>query len=70
MSFRLLVGECLSPELVGMAVAAGYVESRCARDRGLLAKKDWELIAFVVSGGFTLVTHNECQSDLMGVRAI
>ncbi len=33
-----------------MAIAAGYVESTCARDRGLLAKKDWELMAFVVSG--------------------
>lgn len=58
MSFRLLIDECLSPELVDVAVAAGYVESTCARDRGLLARKDWELITFVVSGDFTLVTHN------------
>ena len=41
-----------------MAVAAGYVETTCARDRGLLAKKDWELMSFVVNGDFTLVTHN------------
>ncbi len=44
MSFRLLIDECLSPELVDVAVAAGYVESTCARDRGPLAKKDWELM--------------------------
>ena len=44
MSFRLLVDECLPPELVGMAIAAGYVESTCARDRGLLAKKDWVFV--------------------------
>lgn len=37
MSFRLLIDECLSPELVDLAVEAGYVESTCARDRGLLA---------------------------------
>ena len=35
MSFRLLIDECLSPELVDVAVAAGYVETTCARDRGL-----------------------------------
>lgn len=58
MSFRLLIDECLSPELVDLAVEAGYVESTCARDRGLLAKKDWELTTFVVSADFTLVTHN------------
>ena len=37
MSFRLLIDECLSPELVDLAVEAGYVESTCVRDRGLLA---------------------------------
>jgi predicted nuclease of predicted toxin-antitoxin system len=58
MSFRLLIDECLSPELVEAAVATGHVESTCARDRGLLAVKDWELMTFVLSGDFTLVTHN------------
>jgi hypothetical protein len=33
MSFRLLIDECLSPELVALAIAAGHVESTCARDR-------------------------------------
>lgn len=58
MSFRLLIDECLSPELVDMAVAAGHVESTCVRDRGWSGKKDWELITVVVAGDFTLVTHN------------
>ena len=58
MSFKLLIDECLSPELVDLARDAGHVESTCARDRGLLGKKDWELMVVVVSGDFTLVTHN------------
>ena len=58
MSFKLLIDECLSPELVDLARDAGHVESTCARDRGLLGKKDWELMVLVVSGDFTLVTHN------------
>jgi len=58
MSFRLLIDECLSPELVDLALAAGHVESTCTRNRGLLTKKDWELMTYVVSGDFTLVTHN------------
>lgn len=32
MTFKLLVDECLSPELVTMAVEAGHVESTCLRD--------------------------------------
>jgi hypothetical protein len=36
MSLRLLIDECLSPDLVDLAVAAGHVESTCLRDRGLL----------------------------------
>jgi predicted nuclease of predicted toxin-antitoxin system len=58
MSFKLLIDECLSPELVEMALQAGHVESTCTRDRGLLGKKDRELMIFVVNGDFTLVTHN------------
>jgi hypothetical protein len=58
MKFRFLVDECLSPELVQMAVKAGHVESTCVRDRGLSGTKDWKLIEHVVAGDFTLVTHN------------
>ena len=58
MSFRLLIDECLSPELVELAVAAGHVESTCARDRGLLGLKDWELIRVVIERDYTFVTCN------------
>jgi uncharacterized protein (DUF1778 family) len=58
MSFRLLIDECLSPELVALAMAAGHVESTCARDRNLLGATDWRLLDYVVSKDFTLVTHN------------
>jgi hypothetical protein len=44
MTYRLLFDENLSPELVELAIAAGYVNSTCVRDRGLRAVKDWELM--------------------------
>ena len=58
MPFKLLIDECLSPELVDMAVAAGHVEATCVRNRGWLGAKDHELMRFVVAADFTLVTHN------------
>ena len=58
MTLRFLIDECLSPELVQMAVTAGHVESTCVRDRGLSGTKDWKLIEHVVASDFTLVTHN------------
>lgn len=58
MSFKLLIDECLSPELVDMAVARGHIESTCVRNMGWSGKKDWELIRIVVGGDYTLVTHN------------
>ena len=58
MSFKLLIDECLTPELVQLAVAAGHAESTCLRDRGLLGEKDWELMVFVTTNDYTLVTNN------------
>lgn len=58
MRLRLLIDECLSPELVHMAVAAGHVESTCVRDRGWSGTKDWKLVILAVEGDYTLVTHN------------
>lgn len=58
MTFRLLIDECLSPELVQLAVAAGHVESTCVRNRGWSGTKDWQLIEYVVANDYTLVTHN------------
>lgn len=58
MTLRFFIDECLTPELVQMAVKAGHSESTCVRDRGLAGTKDWKLIEFVVEGDFTLVTNN------------
>jgi len=57
-NLKLLIDECLSPELVELAVAAGHVESSCIRDRGWLHMKDWDLMRQVVASDWTLVTHN------------
>jgi hypothetical protein len=38
--------------LVDQAIAAGHVESTCARDRGLLGMKDWDIARHVVEHTF------------------
>jgi hypothetical protein len=53
MTYRLLFDENLSPELVELAIAAGYVNSTCVRDRGLRAAKDWELMDVIIQGDYT-----------------
>ena len=58
MILRLLIDECLSPELVELAIAAGHVESTCVRNRGWAGTKDWKLIEYAVDNDYTLVTHN------------
>lgn len=58
MTWRLLIDECLSPDLVQLAIDAGHVESTCLRDRGLLGTQDWTLIKHVLDADFTLVTVN------------
>ena len=58
MTFRFLIDECLSPELVQLAVAAGHLESTCVRDRGWAGTKDWMLVTYAIEGDYTLVTHN------------
>jgi hypothetical protein len=58
MTLRFLIDECLSPELVRVAVEAGYAGSTCVRDRGWAGTKDWKLIAHIVDGDFTFVTCN------------
>lgn len=55
---RFLFDECLWPDLVRIARAAGHLESTCVRDRGLAGMPDHELIEFAVNGDFTLVTYN------------
>jgi Domain of unknown function (DUF5615) len=58
MSLRLLIDECLSPDLVDLAVAAGHVQTTCLRGRGLLGTQDWTLIKHVLAEDYTLVTVN------------
>lgn len=55
---RLLIDECLSPELVQLVTDAGHVESTPVRDRGRLGLKDWELMEYVIQEDFILVTRN------------
>lgn len=57
MSFRFLIDECLSPELVQLAIDADF-ECTCVRDRGLLGAPDRKLMAFLLEEDFTLVTEN------------
>ena len=58
MTFRFLIDECLSPELVRLAAEAGHPDSTCVRDRGLSGAKDWALAAYAADHDYTLVTHN------------
>ncbi len=58
MSLRLLIDECLSPELARVAIAAGHAESTCVRNRGWSGLKDHELMRHVCAEDFVLVTHN------------
>ena len=69
MTFRFLIDECLSPDLVQLAVAAGHVESTCVRNRGWAGTKDWQLIEHAVAGDYTLVSTIRLTSGEAG-RAI
>jgi hypothetical protein len=74
MTYSFFIDECLSPELVQMALDAGH-SATCSRDRHLLGLKDWKLIQFVVAGDHTFVTNNACDfrgdgaSDPSGLHA-
>ena len=58
MPLKFLIDECLSPELVGVAHAAGHLETTCVRNLGRSGTKDWDLMPLVIAGDFTLVTNN------------
>ncbi len=64
-SYKLFIDECLSPELVQVAIDAGHLETTCVRHRGLQGTKDWELMNYIVTADLTLVTHNS--RDFRGV---
>jgi predicted nuclease of predicted toxin-antitoxin system len=55
---KLLIDECLSPELVGEARARGHVESTHVTWLGLRSRQDWSIVRRAVDHGFVLVTNN------------
>jgi predicted nuclease of predicted toxin-antitoxin system len=55
---KLLVDECLSPELTKMALARGHGESSHVVWLGKSGIKDWDLMRLVLAGDWTLVTKN------------
>lgn len=58
MPVKFPIDECLSPELVDLAHAAGHLETTCVRNLGRSGTKDWDLMVLVIAGDFTLVTNN------------
>lgn len=57
MTCKFLIDNCLSPRLVELARARGYVAMHL-RDLKLSARKDWQLASIVVNDGWTFVTRN------------
>jgi hypothetical protein len=55
---KLLVDECLSPELALMARGRGHGESSHVVWIGQQGIKDWNLLEVVIDGDWTLVTRN------------
>jgi len=63
---KLLIDECLSPELARMAVARGYGETSHVVWMKLGGLKDWELKPIILDGDWTFVTKNSV--DFRGPR--
>jgi hypothetical protein len=55
---KALVDECLSAELVPLAVERGHVGSSHVRWIGKGGMKDWNLLALILDGDWTFVTRN------------
>jgi predicted nuclease of predicted toxin-antitoxin system len=55
---KLLVDECLSPELTKMARDRGHGESSHVVWLGKSGIKDWDLMRLVLESDWTLVTKN------------
>lgn len=55
---KLLVDECLSPELVKLAHQKGYGQSSHVVWMNRGGSKDWELKEFILAGDWTFVTRN------------
>lgn len=55
---KLLVDECLSPELTKMAQERGHAEASHVTWIGKSGKKDWQLKPVIIDGDWTFVTKN------------
>jgi hypothetical protein len=55
---KLLVDECLSPELAKIARGEGYSDASHIVWLGLSGRKDWELKPVIIDGDWTFVTKN------------
>ena len=54
---NLLIDECLSPELTGVAIAAGF-HAASVQHLGLAGTPDWALMQRLLPGDFIFVTNN------------
>ncbi|GAJ96120.1 DUF5615 family PIN-like protein [Rhizobium rhizogenes] len=64
---KLLVDECLSPQLAQRARDAGFGESSHVTWMNKAGWKDWELKGFILEGDWTFVTINSV--DFRGPRS-
>jgi hypothetical protein len=55
---KFLIDECLSPDLVAVALNRGFLESSHVVWMGKAGWKDWQLKPFILEGDWTLVTRN------------
>jgi hypothetical protein len=55
---KFLIDECLSPDLVPVALNRGFLESSHVVWIGKAGWKDWQLKPFILEGDWTLVTRN------------
>ncbi|ALV29219.1 DUF5615 family PIN-like protein [Pannonibacter sp. Q-1] len=55
---KLLVDECLSPELAKIARGKGHSDASHIVWLGLSGRKDWELKPIIIDGDWTFVTKN------------
>lgn len=55
---KFLIDECLSLDLVEVAITAGFPESSHVVRMGKAGWKDWQLKPFILDGDWTFVTRN------------
>jgi predicted nuclease of predicted toxin-antitoxin system len=68
---KFLIDECLSPELVALAVQRGHGESTHVTWLGLRSRKDWSIVRRAVDDGYVLVTNNTTDfTSLLGRESV